>query len=74
MPNQPAWLRIKGSDNAYDVGKESYYLFGRDAAMGCQIIIDEPAVSRRHAALIHHQDGRIYIIDLVSVRIYTFIT
>lgn len=29
-------------------------------------MIDDPSISRRHAAIIHHKDGRIYIIDLAS--------
>lgn len=70
-PNQAASLRVDNGNDVYDVGTAPYHLFGRDAAMGCQIIVDDPAVSRRHAALVHHQDGRIYVIDLASVGLDT---
>lgn len=35
--------------------------------MGAVVCLDHPSVSRRHAALVHHENGNIYIIDLASV-------
>lgn len=34
--------------------------------MGVDIILDDPSVSQRHAALVHHRDGRLFVIDLAS--------
>jgi NIMA-interacting peptidyl-prolyl cis-trans isomerase 1 len=34
--------------------------------MGVDIRIDDPSVSQRHAALVHHRDGRLFLIDLSS--------
>ena len=49
---------------AYPVDTRAYYVFGREAG---DIVLDHPSASRSHAALVHHQDGRVYIIDLQSV-------
>lgn len=34
--------------------------------MGIDVVLDDPSVSQRHAALVHHRDGRLFIIDLAS--------
>jgi peptidyl-prolyl cis-trans isomerase NIMA-interacting 1 len=34
--------------------------------MGVDIILDDPSVSQRHAAVVHHHDGRLFVIDLAS--------
>ena len=38
------------------------------AADQVDICLDDASCSRVHAALVHHQDGRIFLIDLHSVR------
>ncbi len=40
----------------------------RDAT-ACDIVINHESVSRIHAAIVHHQDGRIFLIDLASVSV-----
>ena len=60
-PRQAAWL--EGKSDTQNVGERSHYVFGREA----DLVIDDPSVSRCHAALVHHNDGRIYMIDLASV-------
>jgi pSer/pThr/pTyr-binding forkhead associated (FHA) protein len=67
-PRQAASLQAIDGSDTQDVGKQSHYVFGRDSAEST-ILIDDPSVSRRHAAIVHHKDGRIYIIDLASVRL-----
>jgi hypothetical protein len=32
------------------------------------IVLDDSSCSRVHAALVHHSDGRLFVIDLQSVR------
>lgn len=39
-----------------------YTVIGREAG----IQVADPSVSRAHAALVHHTDGRLYLIDLAS--------
>ena len=38
---------------------------GRDP--GCDIRLHGSGISSQHAALVHHSDGRLYVIDLKSV-------
>ncbi|KAH7617381.1 hypothetical protein Ndes2526B_g07983 [Nannochloris sp. 'desiccata'] len=64
-PRQAASLQAIDGSDTQDVGRQSHYVFGRDLAEST-ILIDDPCVSRRHGALVHHKDGRIYIIDLAS--------
>jgi len=42
-------------------------VFGRDAA-SADVELDHASCSGRHAAVVHHQDARIFLIDLQSVR------
>ncbi len=46
---------------------EPYYTLGR-AADQVSIALDHQSCSRVHAAIVHHTDGRIFLIDLQSVR------
>jgi len=67
-PRQAASLQAIDGSDTQDVGQHSHYVFGRDPAEST-ILIDDPSISRRHSAICHHKDGRIYIIDLASVRL-----
>ena len=46
------------------VGEHSMYTFGR--SLTCDFPIEHPSASRNHAALVHHFNGGIYVIDLKS--------
>jgi len=46
------------------VGVHSMYTFGR--SLTCDFPIEHPSASRNHAALVHHQNGGLYVIDLKS--------
>ena len=43
-----------------------HYVIGKDAA-ACDVLLTDGSCSHQHAALVHHQDGRLYLIDLASV-------
>ena len=45
---------------------KAYYVFGRDSALA-DIVLIGSGPSRVHAALVHHEDGKTYLIDLQSV-------
>ena len=32
----------------------------------CDILLEHPTISRKHAALVHHRDGSVHLIDLGS--------
>ena len=49
------------------VDGKAFYLFGREAETA-DIVLTGPGASRTHAALVHHEDGKTYLIDLQSVR------
>lgn len=51
----------------YDLSGAPHHVFGREAASGAEFVLDDPSVSRSHAAIVHHADGRIFLIDLQSV-------
>ncbi len=36
------------------------------------VVLSEPTTSREHAAIVHHADGRLFLIDLASVRAHIF--
>ena len=48
-------------------GRQPATVFGRDAA-SADVVLDHASCSGRHAAVVHHQDARIFLIDLQSVR------
>lgn len=50
----------------HPVDIEPYYTFGRQAE-SVSIALEHHSCSRVHAALVHHNDGRIFLIDLQSV-------
>eukprot|EP00798_Chlamydomonas_sp_ICE-L_P014640 gene14640-20676_t len=47
------------------IDTKPYYLLGR-AADQVDIVLDDSSCSRAHAALVHHSDGRLFLIDLQS--------
>lgn len=51
-------------DVTHEIGKNPYYLVGRNEKSN--IVIEDLFVSRCHAALLHSNDGNIYLIDLAS--------
>lgn len=68
MPKYKCGLEIGSTTEVVSVDKKAYYLFGRDGQLAPDFVIDDPSVSRRHAAMVHHEDGRTFVIDLASVR------
>jgi len=48
-----------------DLGQKAYYVFGRNVEMA-DIVIEHPSASRKHAAVVHHKGGKVYLIDLQS--------
>eukprot|EP00879_Flechtneria_rotunda_P016493 GHRR01017260.1.p1 GENE.GHRR01017260.1~~GHRR01017260.1.p1 ORF type:complete len:267 (+),score=70.75 GHRR01017260.1:350-1150(+) len=68
QPCRTATLEVQeptGSVHTQPVDHQAYYLFGRDLTV-CDIPLDHPTASRQHAALCHHNDGRVFLIDLNS--------
>ncbi len=51
------------------IDEKPHYVFGR-AADVVDVPLTHDGSSREHAALVHHQDGNIYVIDLKSVGIF----
>ncbi|CAH0519177.1 unnamed protein product [Peronospora belbahrii] len=49
----------------YMVATQRVNLFGRDQG-SCDHVLGNPSVSRKHAAVIHDNEGGIYIVDLMS--------
>lgn len=47
------------------IHKKSYYTFGRNGA-AADIVLDHKSISRVHAALVHHKNGTVVVIDLGS--------
>ena len=68
MPTYRCTVEICRTSEVIDVDQKAYYLFGRDGQLAPDFVIVDPSVSRRHAAMVHHEDGRTFIIDLASVR------
>ena len=48
------------------IDKQPAYVLGRQPD-AVDITLDEPSASRQHAALVHHEDSRLFLIDLGSV-------
>lgn len=50
------------------IQKKNCYVIGRNAPQ-CDIVVDHPSLSRRHAVILHHKDsGRVYVMDLKSTQ------
>ena len=56
----------KGADEleSLPIGDHMMYTFGR--SLTCDFQLDHPSISRQHAALVHHENGGLYVIDLKS--------
>mmetsp|Transcript_20876 Transcript_20876/g.45745 ORF Transcript_20876/g.45745 Transcript_20876/m.45745 type:complete len:257 (-) Transcript_20876:277-1047(-) len=54
-----------GGEHQEDIrlDEKSYYVFGRTKE-SCDVVLDHGSASRMHAAIVHHTNGRLYIIDL----------
>jgi len=50
-----------------DLSVKTGYLVGRQKIV-CDIVVDHVSMSRKHAAMIHHSDGRVFLIDLGSMQ------
>jgi len=48
-----------------DLEGKSHVVLGRDAS-AVEVAVDNRGVSRTHAAIVHHRNGRVYLIDLKS--------
>lgn len=51
----------------YPVDIKPYYTLGRQGDQ-VDILLDSPSCSRVHAAIVHHTDGRLFLIDLQSTQ------
>ncbi len=58
----------EGLQQTVHIDKQPAYVFGREAG-AVDIVLSAPSTSREHAAIIHHADGRLFLIDLASVRL-----
>lgn len=61
--SRPAGKRLE----TFPVDTKAYYTLGRQADQ-VDILLDSPSCSRVHAAIVHHNDGRLFIIDLQSTQ------
>jgi len=60
-----ARLTVEKSGETVDeleVGDHNMYTFGR--SLTCDFQLEHPSASRQHAALVHHENGGVYLIDL----------
>jgi len=64
----PQMHSADGRQEAMPIDKQPAYLLGRQADV-VDIPLEETSCSREHAALVHHADGRLFLIDLASVRL-----
>lgn len=53
-----------GRQQVVPIDKQPSYLLGRGPH--CDVTLQEVTASKEHAAIIHHSDGRIFLIDLCS--------
>ena len=52
-----------GDGEVHELNARSSYVLGRDASR-CAVVLRGPGVSREHAALVHHENGSMYVIHL----------
>jgi len=63
-----ARLEVFKNDEKIDsvpLGAKKYTVFGRSEEV-CDVVLDHTSISRKHAAIVHHNSGKIYLIDLQS--------
>lgn len=69
QPSRVSSLEVYSEQGAkqevFPVDSKAYYLFGRDSSL-VDILLTSAGASRTHAALVHHEDGKTYLIDLQS--------
>mmetsp|Transcript_1199 Transcript_1199/g.2880 ORF Transcript_1199/g.2880 Transcript_1199/m.2880 type:complete len:251 (+) Transcript_1199:133-885(+) len=68
QPCRVATLEVhcdNGITDKIPIDCKPYYLLGREPAQS-DITLDSETCSRAHCALVHHQDGRLFLIDLGS--------
>ena len=68
-----ASLQVEKADQVLEtlpVGEHAMYTFGR--SLTCDFQLEHPSASRMHAALCHHRNGGLYLIDLKSSH-HTFV-
>eukprot|EP00667_Euglena_gracilis_P017538 EG_transcript_18502 len=68
MPSKGVHLEVRrGADmvDLLNIDEQPYYLFGRNQGV-VDFVLEHPSISRVHFALVHHQHGGTYIIDLGS--------
>jgi pSer/pThr/pTyr-binding forkhead associated (FHA) protein len=52
-------------DEQHTVDQKAFYLVGRNAGV-CDIVLQHLSISRLHAAIVHHEKGATYLVDLRS--------
>lgn len=70
QPCREATLEVHRPGGGVDrqpIDAQPWYTLGREAG-AVDIVLDGGLPSRVHAALVHHSDGRLFLIDLESVR------
>lgn len=65
-PLNGTWTLLSETTGNFPISDRPYYILGRNPDMGVDIVVDDTSVSQRHAALVHHRDGRLFVIDLAS--------
>ena len=69
LPRQPCTTRLavhRGSDlvDVVPLGLKSSFVTGRSPEV--DIVLEHPSASRRHAMVLHHRSGAVYLLDLGS--------
>lgn len=72
QPSCASWLEVKrvGEPHPFTtipIDAKPYTVFGRGGE-GVNVQVDDPACSRVHAALVHHENGKVYLIELQASR------
>ena len=69
QPSRTASLQVFAEERQVEsvpVDGKAWYTLGADRAQ-CDLALDDASCSPLHAALVHHEDGKLYLIDLQSV-------
>eukprot|EP00873_Tetraselmis_striata_P040608 jgi/Tetstr1/460872/TSEL_006030.t1 len=69
QPCRMATVEVRSESSSsierHEIDGKAHYTFGRDAT-SCDIELRHSSCSRMHAAVVHHEDGRLFLIDLQS--------